>query len=754
VSLTTDESASSATPGTAEPVPVDGRHRLTSMLAPRGIAIVGASDNSGWSRYTYANLMQGGYPHAVHLVNRRGEPVHGQPTVASLRDIGEPVDLAYVLTGPASLPSVMADGAAAGVRNLVVIAAGFGEMGEAGHERERQLAELARGYDQLILGPNNLGFINTPDATMPWSQAMPWPMQPGGVGIMSQSGALGIFLLNYLQNRDVGISHLVTVGNEAMVTVAEGIDYLVEQEGTRVIALYLESVRHPAVFLAAAERAMKAGKPIVAYKAGRGALGAKVTAAHTGSLAGDDRVFDAVFRQHGIIRVDSIEDLVTTCGLLDAYGELPGTRVAFVTGSGAMCGVIGDSAEANGLELPEFAESTVEELRAVGLPEFATAQNPLDTTGYVVIDTNLLPNSEAVVSRDPNIDMLVVNGSVPATQEAATFMSRYFTRRIELSKVSPVPVISMEFLPSDQTPFSRQFRRSEGASYVVDSLTRGIPALAKAIWWSGLRRATRETAAAGPAGPIITGVHGARGEWSERQVGDLLAANGVPVIPQRLVTSASEAASAAGQTGFPVALKVSSPGLAHKTEMGGVVLGVGSAEAAARAYEQIVTAVAAAAPGTPIEGVLVSPMRADGVDLLVGIVRDDTWGLTLVVGLGGIWVEVLADSAVRALPVTTGEVREMLAELKSFPLLTGARGAEPVDLDELSRVVARIGAIAVALGDDVEELEINPLRAAGSGIEVLDALVRWHSAATGRATDGATDRATDGAAEAEEGQRA
>jgi acetate---CoA ligase (ADP-forming) len=700
------------------------------MLAPRGIAIVGASDNSGWSRYTYANLIRGGYPHATHLVNRRGELVHGQPVVTSLRDIGQPVDLAYVLTGPASLPSVMADAAVAGVRNLVVIAAGFGEMGEEGHQREEQLAELARGYDQLILGPNNLGFINTPDSTMPWSQAMPWPMQSGGVGIMSQSGALGIFLLNYLQSRDVGISHLVTVGNEAMVTVAEGIDYLVEQEGTRVIALYLESVRHPDVFLAAAERAMKAGKPIVAYKAGRGALGAKVTAAHTGSLAGDDRVFDAVFRQHGIIRVDSIEDLVTTCGLLDAYGELPGTRVAFVTGSGAMCGVIGDSAEANGLELPEFAESTVEELRAVGLPEFATAQNPLDTTGYVVIDTNLLPNSEAVVSRDPNIDMLVVNGSVPATQEAATFMSRYFTRRVELSKVSPVPVISMEFLPSDQTPFSREFRRSQGAPYVVDSLTRGIPALAKAIWWSGLRRATRETTEAAAAAPAIAGIPGARGEWSERQVGELLAANGVPVIPQRLVTSAGEAARAAEQTGFPVALKISAPGLAHKTDSGGVVLGVGSAEAAAHAYEQIVTAVADAAPGTPIEGVLVSPMRAEGVDLLVGIVRDATWGLTLVVGLGGIWVEVLADSAVRALPVTPGEVREMLTELKSFPLLTGSRGAEPVDLDELTRVIARIGAIAVALGDDVDELEINPLRAVGSSIEVLDALVRWRSAAT------------------------
>ena len=729
MSITTDESASSSKLGATGSRQVGGQHRLTSMLAPRGIAIVGASDNSGWSSYTYANLKQGGYPHAIHLVNRRGEPVHGQPVVTSLRDIGEPADLAYVLTGPASLPSVMADAAAAGVSNLVVIAAGFGEMGEEGHKREEQLAELARSYNQLILGPNNLGFINTPDATMPWSQAMPWPMQAGGVGIMSQSGALGIFLLNYLQNRDVGISHLVTVGNEAMVTVAEGIDYLVEQEGTRVIALYLESVRHPDVFLAATERAMKAGKPIVAYKAGRGALGAKVTAAHTGSLAGDDRVFDAVFRQHGIIRVDSIEDLVTTCGLLDAYGELPGSRVAFVTGSGAMCGVIGDTAEANGVELPDFAESTVEELRAVGLPEFATAQNPLDTTGYVVIDRNLLPNSEAAVSRDPNIDMLVVNGTTPLTQEAATFMSPYFKRRVELSKTSPVPVISMEFLPSDQTAFSREFRRTEGAPYVVDSLTRGIPALAKAIWWSGLRRAARETAtAAGAAPAAVVHVPGTHGEWSERQVSEFLAANGVPVVPRLLVTSANEAAAAAEQTGFPVALKVSATGLAHKTEAGGVVLGVGSADAAARAYDQIVTAVSAASPDTPIEGVLVSPMRTEGTDLLVGIVRDETWGLTLVVGLGGIWVEVLQDSAVRALPVTALQVREMLTELKSFQLLTGARGAEPVDLDELSRVIARIAAIAVALGDDVAELEINPLRAAGSRVEVLDALVSWSSA--------------------------
>jgi acyl-CoA synthetase (NDP forming) len=351
------------------------------MFAPKGIAVVGASDRSGWSRDTYTNLVRGGYPHGIHLVNRHGGTVHGQPAAPSLRQLDEPVELAYVLTGSGSLAQVMQDAADSGIHNLVIIAAGFGEMGPEGQRRERDLARRAAELDLCLLGPNNLGYINTAAATMPWSQAMPWPLEAGGVGILSQSGALGIFLLNYLQHRDVAISHLITLGNEAMVTVAEGIDYLVDQEQITVIALYLESVRHPDAFIAAASRALAAGKPVVAYKAGRGALGAKVTAAHTGSLAADDRVLDAVFDRYGVIRVDTIEDLVTTCGLFDGYGEPAGRRVAFVTSSGAMCGVIGDNAEQHGLCLPDLAPRTVEELRSGGLPDFATAQNPWTPPG-------------------------------------------------------------------------------------------------------------------------------------------------------------------------------------------------------------------------------------------------------------------------------------------------------------------------------------------------------------------------------------
>jgi len=700
-------------------------HPLDTMFAPRGIAIVGASDRSGWSNYTLANLRQAGYPHPIHLVNRKGSTAHGEPTLPSLAGIEGNVDLAYVLTGPSSLPSIMLDAAKGGIRNIVAIAAGFGEMGAEGAQREHELAARADELGLNLLGPNNLGFINTAAATAPWSSMMPWPLEAGEIGVLSQSGALGIFLLNYLQSRDVAVSHLITLGNEASITVAEGMDYLLAQEQTKVIALYLESVRHPDQFRAAAERALAAGKPIVAYKAGRGSVGAKVTAAHTGALAGDDAVFSAVFRQHGIIRVDMIEDLVATAGLLSAYGELPGRRTAFVTASGAMCGVIGDMAEESGLVLPELDPSTVTALRDGGLPEFATAQNPLDTTGYVVIEPELMPRSEAAVARDPGIDILVVNGTVPQTPEAVAFMADSLERRRELLATAPVPVIPMEFLPTERTAFAREFRRSGQMPYVADSYTRGIPALGKSMWWSERHRAARAGAVPDPATAVAAIDVDSSRPWSERQVAELLAAQGIPVVPQRLVTSPEEAEQAAHDLGGPLVLKISSPDIAHKTDIGGVVLGLSEPTEIREAYAAMIERVNKAQPGARLEGAVLSPLRPGGVDLIVGVVRDAVWGPTLVVGLGGVWVEVLQDSAIRALPAARGDIREMFNDLKSAPLLAGARGGPPADLDSLTGVIAAVADVALALGDRLEALEINPLRVRGDRVEVLDALIRW-----------------------------
>ncbi|GAA0712305.1 acetate--CoA ligase family protein [Dactylosporangium roseum] len=700
-----------------------GEHPLASMFAPKGIAIVGASERSAWSWQTFGNLRRGNYPHEIHLVNPKGGEIHGQAAVQSLRAVEGRADLAVVLTGPESVPAIMDEAAAADVRNLVVIAAGFGEAGDEGARMERELAARARDLGLQILGPNNLGFINTVTSTYAWTSLMPASLTPGSVGIVSQSGALGIFLMNYLQSRDVPFSHLISVGNETMLTVAEGMDYLLSQDSTKVIALYLEAVRNKDLFIDAAERALAAGVPVVAYKAGRGAVGARVTAAHTGSLAGDDRVYSAVLAQHGVIRVDTIEDLVTTSGLLDAYGELPGHRVGFVTASGAMCGVIGDVSEENGLELPELDDSTVRALREGGLPDFATAQNPLDTTGYLTVNPAIMPMSQEAVARDPNIDILVIHGGVPATPEAAAMYSGGGgEQRKSIDEISPVPVIRMEFFPTERTEFARELRREGKAGFVADSFTRGIPALAKAIRWSELRRSRKSElpAVQPPRLDLDTST-----QWSERQAVELLAGHGVPVVPQHLVTSADEAEARAASFDGPMVLKISSADVAHKTDVGGVALGLRTPAEVRAAYERMIADVRAAQPQAEIEGAVLSPMRPEGLDLVVGVVRDQVWGLTLVVGLGGVWVEVLRDSAIRVLPANTAEVRRMFTELKSFPLFEGFRGAPPVDLDHLAEVVSSIANVAAACGDRLEALEVNPLRVRGDKSEVLDALIRW-----------------------------
>lgn len=698
--------------------------RLRSLFAPRGIAVVGASDRSRWSRYTVENLRRSGYRGDMHLVNRRGGEVHGTPALTSLSEVPEGVDLAYALTGPDSLPSVIEQAHERGIANLAVIAAGFGETGEEGTAYERRLVAMAEERGMIILGPNNLGFLNRVDGVTPWSQSMPWPATEGGVGVMSQSGALGIYLMAYAEQRDVGLSHLVTLGNEAMLTVAEGVDYLVDEPGTRVIALYLESVRRPDAFVAAVDRALAAGKPVVVYKAGRGETGARVAAAHTGALTGDDAVFDAVFRQYGVIRVGSIEDLVTTAGLLDAYGVLPGNRVGFVTGSGAMCGVISDAADEVGLEVPEFAPETVTALRDGGLPSFATPQNPLDTTGYVVVEPHILPMAQRVVSQDPNIDLLVVTSWMPQDEEAAKRMDTSLTALGELARSSPVPVVSMEFLPTDFTPFARGQRRDRGLPHVVDSLSRGVRALGRATWWSERYRARLDHVPDRSTLVPALGEAPRRDAWSEQAAVSLLRDNGVPVVPGALVQDAAQARRAAEEFGGPVALKIASADLAHKSDVGGVALNLTPAEVGP-ALDAMRETVGRKAPDATLDGALVSPMRSGGTELLVGVVRDPVWGLVLAVGLGGVWVEVMRDVVLRRLPVSEADVLEAIGELRCMPLLTGARGAAPVDLPALAAVIARIGRLAVALGDDLLELEVNPLHVQCERIEALDALIRW-----------------------------
>ncbi|KAB8182845.1 acetate--CoA ligase family protein [Microbispora catharanthi] len=701
------------------------------LFNPRSIALVGATDKSGWSISTLTNLRTHGFRGPVHLVNPRGGVVHGEQAHRSLSDIPGQVDLAYVMVPTTAVLPVLREGAKLGVRHYVILTAGFGETGPEGAALEAEIVDFARENDLTVLGPNGNGFINAAADVTPYGLPIPSPLLRGSVGVVLQSGALASSVLGFAQARNVGISLLTSMGNESLVTVTGVIDYLVDDPATKAIALFLESVRDPAAFSRAARRALLAGKPIVALKIGRSRLASRTAQAHTGALVGDDNVIDAAFRQLGVVRVRSLEDLIITAGLLAEVGPLPGPRIGVVTPSGGASEIIADRAEDEGLELPAFAPETVARLREI-VPAFGTVQNPLDVTGYVLIDRTLLGRALEAVTADPGVDAVMLLSDLPrvAPPDPAPVYAMFSASAKRMAD-APMPVVVVSNVLTDVTEFGRDVQREAGFPYVAGGIEHGMHAIGAAVRWSRAHRAAVEAAnGAVPAEAAVStpAVEAGTGVWAEHRAAALLSSAGIPVVPGELVYDEESAVAAAVGFGYPVVLKAAAEGLGHKSDIGGVRLGLSDARDVERAYREVVAA-AAAVPGAGRVGALVQPQRGGGVELLAGIVRDPAWGLTLAVGLGGIWVEALRDTALRVLPVDAAEVRRALDELRGTALLRGARGTEPADLDAVAEVVARVAAFAESLGDDLESLEINPLLVRGSHVEALDALITWRDRA-------------------------
>ena len=726
--------------------------RLTGLFRPRRVALVGASDKSTFSLLAYRNLVDFGLADRTYLVNRRGAVTHGQPTVTSCREIGEPVDVAFLMVPQAGMLEALEDAAAAGIGNAVVLSAGYGEAGESGRAAQAELVARAESLGMILLGPNNLGFANLTDG-IPVSSIPGLPTVPGPVALLSQSGASSSAMIEFAATVNVGLSLMVTLGNEAMITAGHVLDFLVDDPGTQAVAIFMETIREPDVFRRAARRAAAAGKAIVVLKAGSSALSARTAAAHTGALVGDDRAVDAVFASLGVIRVDSIEDMLITAGAAAALGRLARPGIGIVSISGGACDIVADRAEDLGAALPELAPRTQRALAEV-MPGYGTVQNPLDVTGAAIIDPSLFTRSIEAISADPSIGVVGVINSLPWAGEGPYFGQKFVDAIGAGMRAAACPAVYISQVMLPITDYSRESMALGGVPYAIPGLRQAIVALRGVAWWSEVTRDLPDPAAAEaapqaapqagetpPRIPVPPPAH-RRGHWSEQAARALLAGAGIPVVPARLVTSEAAAVAAAGAIGDatagsavaadggpadhagPLCLKVVSPQILHKTEIGGVRLDVPPDGDAVRAAYRAVTA-AAEAHGGSVEGVLVSPMRRGGTELLVGVVRDPDWGPMLAVALGGVFVEVLQDSALAPLPVTTGQVRRMLGSLRGAAVLQGARGAEPADLDALASVIARLGDLALALDDGLESLEVNPLLVQGGVIEALDAVVTW-----------------------------
>lgn len=724
-----------------EPGSLVSPERLAEFFAPRSIAVVGASDTSAWARFVLASAAASGFSGPLIPVHHVRRTVFGRPAAASLRELPEPADLAFVMVPTEAVEAVLDDAGAAGVRGAIVLAAGYRETGEAGRVAEARLTARAASHGITLLGPNCLGFLNAHAKVGPFALTVPLPLLPGPVGIALQSGALASVILSFARSRAIGVSTLVTLGNEAMITATDVLDYLIEDERTRVICLFLEQIGDPAAFAAAAERADRAGKPIVALKAGSSAVGSQAALAHTGSIAGDDAVVDAALRQLNVIRVTSIEELLSTGALLGSEQRPGGRRMGVLTASGGACDIIADRAAAEGIEMPPFAPAT-EAAMTSHLPPFASVRNPLDVTGYFLANQRssaltAIDHALDAALADPGLDFVFFSGlTLPDARPADEKLARMLEERVawlgRRIASAPIPVIPVGSTCVDVNSYARDLMGRNGIQ-LLGGLDLGIRAIGNALRWAERRGRVwpgpcRTSMGHGCSpgdtdGTSMVPASWAQGAaWREGDARDLLAAHEIPVVPGELVDSAETAAAAAKRFGYPVALRISAAQIAHKSDVGGVALGLRTAAQVKAGYKRVSTA-AQSLPADGIDGVMVSPMRSGGVELLAGVSVDPAFGPVLAVGLGGIWVEVLGDVSLRVLPVVPDEVIRMLGELRGAPLLRGARGRSPADVEALVRIIMRIGDAALSLGDSLRSLEVNPLWVDGDQIEALDVLV-------------------------------
>jgi acetyl coenzyme A synthetase (ADP forming)-like protein len=617
-----------------------------------------------------------------------------------------------------------------GVKALVVISAGFKEVGDEGRKREHAMVELVRRYSMRMVGPNCLGILNAdPDVNMNATFAPVQP-PPGRVAFSSQSGALGLAILDYARALNVGISQFVSVGNKADVSGNDLIEFWENDPGTDVILLYLESFGNPAKFTQIARRVARQ-KPIVAVKSGRTESGSRAATSHTGALAGSDIAVDALFRQCGVIRTDTIEELFDTALLLSSQPVAAGPRVAILTNAGGPGIMAADACESMGLQLPTLDPKTVKALRAF-LPAEASTRNPVD----MIASANAASYEKALrlLHGDPNVDAVIVIFVPPLATGAPAVASAI----LKGAEGSPKPILSC-FMGSHGVPESLQSLQSGNIPSFAfpETAARALARVVQYGVWKG-----------SPAGavPTLAGIDRARAEkalaaaraesppheegWMAiGPLSDLLAAYGIRLNTARIAANRGEAAAWGKSLGYPVAMKLRSREVLHKTDIGGVRLGIRSDEEAATAFDELRTALRAASPDATFEGVSVERMVTGGVETIVGMTRDPSFGPLVLFGLGGVSVELLRDVQLRLAPLTDRDAEEMVRGIRGHRLLTGYRGAPAANVSSLLDLLHRVSLLA-SEHTEILELDLNPvLTLPGEAPCVaLDARLRWDAA--------------------------
>ncbi|WP_233141227.1 acetate--CoA ligase family protein [Haematobacter missouriensis] len=685
---------------------------LDSLLSPRSVAIIGASDDpTRIGGRPIAAMLQAGYQGRLLPVNSGRSMVQGlvcHPDVASLPETPE---AGIVAVAAQHAPGVVEALGRRGCRAVTLFSAGFAETGEAGRRAQEEVLAIAGRHGMRVLGPNTLGVYNLATGyfgTFSSSLELALPL-PGRVGIASQSGAFGAHLSVLARERGIGASVLITTGNEADVTVADAVGWMAGSDAVDVICAYQEGFNDPERLLAALDAARAAGKPVFMLKSGRSQLGASAAASHTASLAGDDAVAEAVLADHGVIRVRDTDEMLDFAYAARARVFPRDNTLGIITISGGAGIVAADEAELAGLPMPPMPGAAQDRLREV-LP-YGAPGNPLDCTAQALNDLSLFETFTRSALQDGGYRSVLCFLTYVAG--GASLAPRLLETLRRIRADFPDRLLALCLLGPEEVR-----RAYEDAGYLCFADPgRAVRAIA-AMGRVGEMRGPQTQAL--PSLPEITLPGHTPDEHEAKRI---LTAAGIPAAPERIVSSAEEAMAAADDLGFPVVLKIVSPDILHKSDIGGVRLGLADGEAVREGYYGILSDVGRAAPAARVTGMLVARQLTGGVECFMGINRDPTFGPVAAFGLGGIFVEVLNDIVLRPCPFDESTAREMILSIRSAPLLTGARNRSPVDLDALAALLSRLSVFAVAAGPRLLSVDLNPVLARPDGAWALDAVV-------------------------------
>ena len=705
---------------------------LARLFSPRAVAIIGASqDLASASGQPAAHLKSHGYRGAIYPINPKYPEIAGYKAYPAVGELPEIPDLALILVNAARVPAVLRECGEKGIPFVIIFSSGFAETGAEGRQLQREVSALAEQYGIGVVGPNVQGMMNIPDNVYAGfgQPFMTGPFRSGPISMISQSGGFGYSMAGRAEEAGLGFCKIMSIGNEAGLSSIDFMQYFVDDPGTRIIVSYIEGLRDAHRLAEVGAAALRRRKPMLIWKVGKTEFGQKAAAAHTSNLGGNSTLYEAAFKQHGMIPLDDVQDLIDYSKAF-LYGRLPaGNRVAVVSSSGGAGVVLADQCAQSGLELPSLSAASIRKLQQL-LPSFSSMGNPIDATPALYAGPSgheRVRQVLQIVLDDPGIDSLIL--SLGALQGALA--TRVAEQIVELNRGTAKPVFvawsARERLITDvyrlledaripvyQTPV--RCGRSLGV------VARFTAACSRAETARGASVLTLERPAVRSA---LRTKHRHDAYVSEHAAKCLLQDYGISATREELACDQPSARLIAQRIGYPVALKVQSPDVPHKTEAGAVRLGITSDEELDLAYRDILENVRRHNPLARIEGVLVQEMVQDAVEVILGIVNNPQFGPAIMFGLGGIFVEILKDVAFRFAPVSHAVALEMIREIKAYPILEGARGRARADVEALATTITRLSALAIDLKDEVAALDINPLFVfpLAGGVKAGDALI-------------------------------